>query len=141
MERKHNREIIPNARSLRKNMTREEKHLWYDFLRNYNTKIYRQKILGKYIADFYCAKAKLVIEIDGSQHFNDEGEYKDSERTKFLEKYDLMILRIPNNEVNKNFNGVCEYIDSVIKERINGLKDNHSTAEGGPPLLAQERQY
>jgi len=115
-------------------MTREEKHLWYDFLRNYNTKIYRQKILGKYIADFYCAKAKLVIEIDGSQHFNDEGEYKDSERTKFLEKYDLMILRIPNNEVNKNFNGVCEYIDSVIKERINELKNNHSTAEGGPPL-------
>ena len=128
MERKHNREIIPNARNLRKNMTKEEKHLWYDFLRNYKMKIYRQKILGKYIADFYCAKAKLVIEIDGSQHFNDEGERKDYERTKFLEKYDLMIVRISNNEINKNFNGVCEYIDSVIKERINRLENNHSTA-------------
>lgn len=128
VERKHNREIIPNARNLRKNMTKEEKHLWYDFLRNYKMKIYRQKILGKYIADFYCAKAKLVIEIDGSQHFNDEGERKDYERTKFLEKYDLMIVRIPNNEINKNFNGVCEYIDSVIKERINRLGNNHSTA-------------
>ena len=108
MERKHNREIIPNARNLRKNMTKEEKHLWYDFLRNYKMKIYRQKILGKYIADFYCAKAKLVIEIDGSQHFNDEGERKDYERTKFLEKYDLMIVRIPNNEINKKVKDYSE---------------------------------
>ena len=73
MERKGNRNLVPFARELRKNMTKEERRLWYDFLRNYPIKFTRQKVLGRYIADFYCAKAKLVVELDGSQHYEPRG--------------------------------------------------------------------
>ncbi len=118
MDRKHNREIVPLARMLRKNMTKEERHLWYDFLRGYPLKFLRQKPLGKYIADFYCAKAQLIIELDGSQHFEKTYIEKDTERTAFLEQYGIKVVRIPNNEVNKNFHGVCEYIDMLVKQSL-----------------------
>ena len=75
-------------------MTKEEKHLWYDFLQSYPIRFLRQKVLGQYIADFYCAKAKLVIELDGSQHFSEMGIARDGERTAFLEQYDLHVIRI-----------------------------------------------
>ena len=116
MDRKHNKEIVPLARSLRKNMTKEERRLWYNFLRAYPVKFSRQKVLGKYIADFYCAKAKIIIELDGSQHYDEDGEKKDKERTEFLMRYGIRVIRIPNNEVNCNFRGVCEYIDNTVKE-------------------------
>ncbi|MBE6535584.1 MAG: DUF559 domain-containing protein, partial [Ruminococcaceae bacterium] len=74
MQRKHNKDIVPTAKMLRKNMTKEEKHLWYDFLRTYHIRFLRQKVLGRYIADFYCAEAKLVIELDGSGHYTEEGK-------------------------------------------------------------------
>ena len=115
MERKHNTFNTPYAKELRKNMTKEERHLWYDFLRDYKPRFYRQKVLGNYIADFYCAEARLVIELDGSQHFQPEHTEKDTVRTKALEEYGLRILRIPNNEVTNNFRGVCEYIDHYLK--------------------------
>ena len=99
-------------------MTKEEKHLWYDFLRTHPIRFSRQKVLGKYIADFYSAEAKLVIELDGSQHFEEDGMIKDEERTAFLESYGLTVIRIPNNEINRNFNGVCEYIDETVKKRM-----------------------
>ena len=118
MERKHNKSLTTNAQSLRKNMTKEERHLWYDFLRTYPVKFLRQKVLGKYIVDFYCAKAKLIIELDGSQHYLENGVRKDLERTSYLEQYELKIVRIPNNEVNENFNGVCEYIDNIVKQLL-----------------------
>ena len=82
MQNKHHKTIVPTAKMLRKNMTREEKHLWYDFLRTYAVRFSRQKVLGKYIADFYCAEAKLVIELDGSQHFTEDGKQYDAERTE-----------------------------------------------------------
>lgn len=107
-----------------KNMTDEEKHLWYDFLKGSSTRFYRQKVLGKYIADFYCSKAKLVIEIDGSQHYDDIGLAYDKCRTEFIEKYDLTVLRIPNNEIRENFNNVCEYIDFTVKQRISNVNDD-----------------
>ena len=116
MERKHNKNLVPLAKNPRKNMTKEERHLWYEFLRNYPVRFSRQKVLGKYIVDFYCAKAKLVLELDGSQHYEGNGIQKDTERTEFLENYGLTIIRIPNNEVNGNFYGVCEYIDSIVKK-------------------------
>ena len=115
---KYNKDLIGFAKSLRKDMTKEERHLWYDFLRNYPVKFYRQKVLGKYIADFYCSKAKLVIELDGSQHFEETGLEKDRERDEFLKEYDLQVIRIPNNEVNQNFSGVCEYIDSMVEQSL-----------------------
>ena len=119
MERKHNKKLLQLSRNLRKNMTKEERHLWYDFLKDYPKKILRQKILGKYIVDFYCADAKLVIELDGSQHFQDEGILNDAERTKFLENYGLKVIRISNLDISKNFEGVCEYIDNIIKTGTN----------------------
>ena len=99
-------------------MTKEERHLWYDFLREYPVRFSRQKVLGKYIVDFYCSKARLVVELDGSQHFEEKGMKYDEERTSYLEKYRLQVIRIPNNEVMKNFLGVCEYIDSAVKENM-----------------------
>ena len=118
MQRKHNKELIQNARTLRKNMTKEEKHLWYDFLRNYPIRFSRQKILGKYIADFYCAEAKLVIELDGSGHYTEEGKEYDKDRTDFLEEYGLTVVRIINSEIHKNFRGVCEYIDIIVQQLL-----------------------
>ena len=92
--------------------------MWYDFLRTYPVKFLRQKVLGQYIVDFYSAEAKLMIELDGSQHYEDEGIEKDAERTAYLEQYGLQVLRIPNNQVNQNFKGVCEYIDLIVKQSL-----------------------
>ena len=116
--RKQNQRLVPMAKKLRKNMTKEELHLWYDFLRDYRVKFTRQKVLGKYIADFYCAAAKLVVELDGSQHYEPAEVEKDAERTAYLEQFDLKVIRIPNNEVNSNFGGVCEYIDAAVKASL-----------------------
>ena len=115
MQSKYNSDLIPLAKELRKNMTKEERHLWYDFLRSYPVKFTRQKVLGKYIADFYSAEAKLIIELDGSQHYEKENQRKDQNRTEFLESYGLRVVRIPNNEVMRNFRGVFEYIDMIVQ--------------------------
>ena len=122
MDRKHNHAIVHNAKVLRKNMTKEERHLWYDFLRIYPVRFLRQKVLGKYIVDFYSAEARLVIELDGSQHFESKGLLDDRKRTAYLEQYGLTVIRIPNNEVNRNFAGVCEYIDTAVKQSLSQLR-------------------
>ena len=116
LQRKHNKEIVSTARMLRKNMTKEEQHLWYDFLRTYPVRFLRQKVLGKYIVDFYCAAANLVIELDGSGHCTELGKQYDAERTAFLEKYGLTVLRISNLEIHNNFRGVCDYIRHAVEE-------------------------
>ena len=119
MDRKHNKSLVNNARLLRKNMTKEERHLWYDFLRTYPIKFERQKILGKFIVDFYCAKAKIIIELDGSQHYEEDSAVeRDKARTEYLNQYNLEILRIPNNYINSNFRGVCEYIDIKVRQSL-----------------------
>ena len=118
MQSKHNKQLVPFARQLRKEMTKEERHLWYDFLRTHPVRFSRQKVLGKYIADFYSAEAKLVIELDGSQHYDDSNTAKDKERTAFLEGYGLTVIRIPNNEVMRNFRGACEYIDDAVRQSL-----------------------
>ena len=122
MDYKHNKNLVSNARSLRKNMTKEERHLWYDYLRAYPIKFLRQKILGKYIVDFYCAEAKLIVELDGTQHYEDKGVEYDAERTAYLEQYGLRVLRIANNEVSCNFSGVCEYIDVAVRQSLSQLR-------------------
>ena len=118
MQSKHNKQLVPLARQLRREMTKEERRLWYDFLRTYPVRFLRQRVIGNYIADFYCAQAKLVIELDGSQHYEADAAQKDAERTAFLEQYGLRVLRFANNEVNENFRGVCEYIDAAVKKAI-----------------------
>ena len=104
-------------------MTPWERHLWYDFLRNYPIRFQRQKAIGNYIADFYCAKARLVIELDGGGHYTDQQAEKDKIRTMELENMNLTILRICNLDIDRNFRGVCEFIDSAV---INSLPQSAS---------------
>ena len=106
------------AGTLRKNMTKEEKHLWYDFLKKLPYSVKRQKQLGNYIVDFFCADARLVIELDGSQHYTEKGKEKDEERDGFLESLGLEVLRFSNYDINTNFEGVC----LLIKRRIEARK-------------------
>ena len=113
----YNSKMKETARSLRKNMTRQEKHLWYDFLRDYPVKWYRQRSVDRFIVDFFCFKARLVIELDGSQHYTEDGMEYDSIRTDILEKYNLEVLRFTNLEVDENFRGVCETIHGKVRER------------------------
>ena len=118
MDRKHNPALTDNARNLRKNMTKEERHLWYDFLRSYPIRFLRQKVIDRYIVDFYCHDAKLILELDGSQHYEPENIEKDQMRTADLEQRGFLLIRIPNNAVNQNFRGVCEYIDHHVRTRM-----------------------
>ena len=104
------------AQQLRREMTREERHLWYDFLRNLPVTVNRQKVIGPYIVDFYCASAKLVIELDGSQHYDTEGIRSDEERDTYLCGLGLRVLRYSNRDVNQGFDGVCEDILRKLKE-------------------------
>ena len=108
---------LETARKLRREMTPHERKLWYLFLRNYPVKIYKQRIIDKFIVDFYCATAKLVIEIDGSQHYDPQGQAYDAERTAILESYGLRVIRYSNREIDREFSTVCQQIDLIIKER------------------------
>ena len=119
MSLKYNGKNIILAKNLRKNMTREEKRLWYDFLSDYSVRFQRQKAIDEYIVDFYCHKAKLVIELDGSQHFTSHGYLEDKKRTQTLQTYGIRVLRFTNKQINENFCGVCEYIDLTVKSILN----------------------
>ena len=99
-------------------MTPEEKHLWYDFLSKHPIKFVKQRPIGDFIVDFYCSKAKLVIEIDGSQHYTDEGKSYDELRTEIINKFGVDVIRFSNYDIDKNFEGVCEKIDEILNERL-----------------------
>ena len=133
MERKHNVDLTINARNLRKNMTKEERHLWYDFLKRYPVRFLRQKVIDNYIVDFYCYSARLIIELDGSQHYEEKGLLKDKIRTEIIEQRNLTVIRIPNNEVNRNFEGVCQYIDNTVKESLR--QSSTDTSRDSPSQL------
>jgi len=122
MQYKHNKQLVPLAKQLRRNMTKEERHLWYDFLKSYPVRFIRQKVIGNYIADFYCAQAKIIIELDGSQHFEEQNAEKDAQRTAFFESYGIRVIRIANNKVNQNFQGVCTYIDAAVQQSLSQLR-------------------
>jgi len=110
MNDKHNTYLSEKARELRKNMTPEERKLWYHFLKKLPLPVYRQKIIGPYIVDFYCASARLVIELDGSQHYEDDGLKKDLERDAFLQNAGYTVKRYSNRDVRQNFEAVCQDI-------------------------------
>lgn len=116
MER--NAKLTALAQNLRKKQTKEEAQLWYQYLRKYPVRFHRQYVIGNYIVDFYCHKAKLVIELDGSQHFEEKGQETDAQRDAFWGQQGLTVLRIPNNEINENFDCVCEYIDLQVKKSL-----------------------
>ena len=110
MDKKQNKHLVPFVAKLRKEMTKEERHLWYDFLKSLDVTVHRQKVFEKYIADFYIASANLVIELDGSQHYEEEGLASDFERDNFFKEKGMTVLRYSNADVNQNFTGVCEDI-------------------------------
>ena len=116
--KEYNKENIPLAKALRKNMTPWEKKLWYDFLRSYPIRFQRQKAIGNYIADFYCHKARLVIELDGEGHYSVSGKRHDKERTAVLEELGLAVLRFSNADVEESFEGVCRVIDNAVRARL-----------------------
>ena len=122
----YNKKNIPLAKSLRKNATPQENHLWYDFLSKYEIRFQRQKSIDNFIADFYCHSAKLAIEIDGSQHYTEQGMEKDEFRTEVLSDLGLKVIRFSNRQINTDFRGVCEYIDAVVKA---SLREGGGTAK------------
>jgi len=119
----YNKHLIPFAKSLRKNATPQENHLWYDFLRSYIPRFQRQKTIGQFIADFYCEKARLVIELDGSQHFTSEGHTYDEARTDAIETVGVTVLRFTNRDIDSQFEAVCTAIDAAVHERLNQKKE------------------
>ena len=115
MER--NEQLTGNARALRKQMTKEEAKLWYQFLRLYRPRFHRQCVIGNYIADFYCNQAKLVVELDGSQHCTPEEKQYDEHRTEYLQSQGLTVMRLSNLDVMRQFRNVCEAIDMEVKRK------------------------
>ena len=126
--KQYNKSNIQLARTLRKNMTPWENKLWYQFLRGYPVKFYRQRAIGNYIVDFYCAKARLVIELDGGGHYDEDKIKLDALRTEQLKNQNIIVVRICNTDIDKNFSGVCEYIDSLVKENYPSTTASHQSA-------------
>jgi len=123
MKRKHNPTLTPSARTLRKAMTPQETRLWYGFLQDYPIRILRQKVIDRFIVDFYCSKARLVIEIDGKQHETKQGSAHDLERTLYLAGYGLTVLRLSNAAVDADYANVCEVIDMTIRQKLSEIRD------------------
>ena len=115
---KHNKELTPLAQRLRREMTKEEKKLWYDFLHTYPCRFRRQVAFGSYILDFYCSAAALAIELDGSQHYSADGIDHDEKRNAFFAENGIYVLHFSNAELIRNFRGVTEQIDLIVKERL-----------------------
>ena len=114
----HNK-LLPQARQLRRDMTPQERKLWYLFLRGYPVKVYKQKVIGSFIVDFYCHAARLVIEVDGTQHHTGQGSAHDDERTAFLQSRGLKVLRLTNAAIDLRFPSVCKVIQEEIQRRMN----------------------
>ena len=138
-KRKHNPALTQNAKALRKNMTKEERRLWFAFRRSDPVRFLRQKVIDRYIADFYCHAARLVIELDGSQHYEETGILRDRIRTARIENRGITVVRIPNSDVNRHFEGVCEYIDKLVQERLrrDGIPQSHVAALVCQPPLGK----
>lgn len=118
MNKSSNKKLTPISKTLRKNMTEEENHLWYDFFKKLPQTIHRQKVIGHYVVDFYCAEAKLVIELDGSQHKTKQGMQDDFLRDEFLNRLGITVVRYTNLDIHENFEGVC----SDILRKISKVK-------------------
>ena len=114
----HNKKNTSNAQNLRKNMTKEERKLWYEYLSKYPYRFRRQVTCGNYILDFYCAAAKLAVELDGSQHYDADGLGYDQRRTAFLNSVGIHVLRFSNLDVLQNLSGVCQTIDMAVMQRV-----------------------
>ena len=114
------KELRKRSQELRRQMTKEERHLWYDFLKTYPVQFKRQYSIGAYIVDFYCFHAGLIIELDGSQHYEPEAMEYDRMRSEYLQKQGFLVLRFSNSDVMTQFRAVCETIDTAVKNRVQG---------------------
>ena len=114
----HNSKLTSRAQTLRKNMTKEERRLWYEYLNRYPYRFRRQVAFGNYILDFYCSAAKLAVELDGSGHYEPEGQLYDEKRTAYLNSIGIHVLRFSNLDILKNLDGVCQVIDMTVMEHI-----------------------
>ena len=114
--------MLETARELRRRLTPQEKKLWYDFLRKYPVKFYKQRIIESFVVDFYCADARLVIELDGSQHYTEQGMQYDMERSAVFEQYGVQVLRFRNQDVSAHFEMVCEQIHEAVVKRLEELE-------------------
>ena len=134
MNYKHNPKLTPLAKNLRKNMTKEERKLWYEFLRDYPERFLRQKVIDDYIVDFYCHRAKLAVELDGSQHYEEKEKIYDEERTKHLSEFGIEVIRFSNSDVLNNFEGVCMRIDETVRFKVNhpSVACGDSSPQGEP---------
>jgi len=135
MRFEYNGKMIPRAKEMRKNMTRHERKLWYDFLRNYPVRFQRQKTIGSYIVDSYCHDAGLIIELDGMQHDEKDAKEYDEVRTAFLQACGLMVVRFPNVNIDRNFAAVCMMIDREVKK---GMTQRTPSDTAVPCHLPQE---
>ncbi|MBE6641302.1 MAG: DUF559 domain-containing protein [Ruminococcaceae bacterium] len=133
MNERNNPKLTALSQNLRKEMTREEKHLWYDFLKKLPTTVNRQKVFGIYIVDFYCANAKLVIELDGKQHYDEDGREADRVRDEYLNNLGITVVRYTNRQIRENFVGVCKDIEKRV--------GNTSSTASGPPCLPAGRSF
>ena len=115
---KNEKQIVTFSQELRKNMTKEERHLWYDFLKSLPVTVHRQKVMGKYIADFYIASAKIVIELDGSQHYEEDAQKRDTERDGYFKQNKIRVLRYSNYDINTAFDSVCSDILCALSSAL-----------------------
>ncbi len=125
----YNPRLVPHARENRRNMTPEESHLWYGHLSKHYVKFYRQRPIENFIADFLSNQASLVIELDGSQHFEENAMAYDAWRTKIMEQYGLRVIRFTNREVREDFRGVCRQIDMIVEERLKMKREGRGQGE------------
>ena len=140
MNEQYNAKLVSNAKNLRKSMTKEERHLWYDFLKCLPVTVHRQKTIGNYIVDFYIAETKTVIELDGTQHFEAEGKQSDAVRDAYLKSKGLTVLRYANSEVNQNFDRVCEDIWNRLRlSEKSLLLEEKVPRRGGCGVAAKRR--
>ena len=130
MNELYNKELIENSRKLRKEMTPEEKHLWYDFLKKLPLTVHRQKVICSYIVDFYIPSEKIVIEIDGSQHYEHEAKEKDKKRDAKLDSLGIKVLRYTNLQINRDFENVCKDIINQITPHPSASQTPSPRGEG-----------
>ena len=127
----YERGLLPVSHQLRREMTKQERKLWHGFLKNYPVRIYRQRVIDRFIVDFYCSQAKLVIELDGGQHLSEEGLARDNERSEVLNAYGIRVLRFTNEQIEHNYGEVCKSIDLAVKDRTRPDPHAPDAAAGG----------
>jgi len=139
----YNKKLIPLAKELRSKMTPQEKRLWYECLSTYPVRFQRQKAIGNYIVDFYCHKAKVIIEVDGYHHYTQDGIKYDNERSAAFNSVGLHVIRLSNSQIDNSFQDACALIHKCVSLRTlpQSLRDS-PLGEGAPesPMPPSQRE-